>query len=308
MDIKKFCVGGEQLGLVDWGNINESDLYKTFEYSLSAGVDEVDTSNIYGLGISEKNIAKFLKLKKEKNFKISTKVGLNYSLSAKEGRANIFKDCSEASIMNSIEGSLKRLNQDKLFSIYIHYPDPNISVIETLKVLERLKNEKLIEKIGLCNFDGELLNEANLDVLDLIDRYQTQINIINYVENSSFYNSLFKKLRKNNVEIVSYSPLNRGMLVDNIFDKLQDIKENKNDRRSRLENFNLNHKQMILTKKIHSLCKEYDYPLNLTAILFLHDYLKIDKIILGSTKVKHLKQIYESNTEINSGFFNKLCS
>ena len=33
-----------------------------------------------------------------------------------------------------------------------------------------------------------------------------------------------------------------------------------------------------------------------------------DKIILGSTKVEHLKQIYESNTEIKSGFFNKLCS
>ena len=296
------------MGLVDWGELSESELYKTFDYSLSAGVDEVDTSNIYGLGVSEKNIAKFLKIKKKKNFKISTKVGLNYSLSGNKSRANIYKDCSESSIMNSIEGSLKRLNQDKLFSIYIHYPDPNFSVVETLKVLQRLKEENLVKKIGLCNYDNDLLNDGSKEILKLIDRYQTQINIINYLENTTFYDYLFKKLRSNNVEIVSYSPLNRGMLVDNIFDRLESIKINKKDRRSRLSNFDINHKQMILTKKIHSLSNEYHYPLNLVAILFLHDYLKIDKIILGSTKVKHLKQIYESNTEIKSGFFNKLCS
>ena len=213
---------------------------------------------------------------------------------------------------NSIWGSEKtvfksELNQNKLFSVYIHYPDPNFSVVETLEVLQRLKDENLVKKIGLCNYDNDLLNDGSQEILELVDRYQTQINIINYLENTTFYDSLFKKLRSNHVEIVSYSPLNRGMLVDNIFDKLQSIKENKKDRRSRLSNFDLNHKQMILTKKIHSLSIEYHYPLNLVAILFLHDYLKIDKIILGSTNVRHLKQIYESNTEIKSGFFNKLC-
>ena len=296
------------MGLVDWGKASESELYKTFDYSLSAGVDEVDTSNIYGLGVSEKNIAKFLEQIKITDFKISTKVGLNYSMSGKQGRANIYKDCSESSIISSIEGSLKRLNQDKLFSVYIHYPDPNFPVAETLKVLQRLKDDKLVEKIGLCNYDNDLLNDGSQEILELIDRYQTQINIINYLENNSFYDSLFNKLRFNDVEIVSYSPLNRGMLVNNIFDKLKSIKENKKDRRSRLSNFDLNHKQMILTKKLHTLSNEYHYPLNLVAILFLHDYLKIDKIILGSTKVEHLKQIYESNTKVKSDFFNKLCS
>ena len=75
--INKFCIGGEQLGMIDWGNIDIKDLFSTFKYSILKGVDEVDTSNIYGLGKSEINISKFLsQIKNSNELKISTKVGL----------------------------------------------------------------------------------------------------------------------------------------------------------------------------------------------------------------------------------------
>ena len=97
------------------------------------------------------------------------------------------------------------------------------------------------------------------------------------------------------------------MLVDNIFHNLNKISSDKLDRRSRLDNFKIDHFEMEMTKKIKKICDKENIPLNVFAISFLQDYLKIDKIILGSTKKKHLKEIYESKIQINKNVFDNVC-
>ena len=270
------------------------------------GIDEVDTSNIYGLGKSESNISNFLKkVKFDSNFKISTKVGLSFTKS--EGkRAIVEKDSSEKSINETFRSSLERLDLQRTYSLYLHYPDPKIPIDKSINSLLKLKNQNLVEKIGLCNYDNELLDEKSNGILEKIDRYQTKINMISYLINKNFYDRLFKKLRKYEVEIVSYSPLNRGMLVDNIFDNLEKIKSDKLDRRSRLNEFDFDHYEMKKTKEIKKLCETENYPLNVCAVLFLEKFLGINKIILGSTKRKHLEQIYQSNVSISNEFFKKI--
>jgi len=97
MNIDQLILGGEQFGLTDWGDITFNELSKVFESAITKGFIEIDTSNIYGLGMSEKNIS-ILKKQYTSDIEVSTKAGLHYTLENENSRAKIYNDCSEKSI------------------------------------------------------------------------------------------------------------------------------------------------------------------------------------------------------------------
>ena len=58
----------------------------------------------------------------------------------------VIKDLSEKTIFNTFESSLKRLNVDNIFSLYIHYPDPNTPINKAIDSLIKIKDQKLVKK------------------------------------------------------------------------------------------------------------------------------------------------------------------
>jgi len=287
MNVNQIILGGEQFGLKDWGQVSKAELTKVFKHAIDIGFQEIDTSNIYGLGLSESNI-KALQNKFCSNIKVSTKVGLNYKFDKESSRATIFRDSSEPAIIKSTKESLLRLGINKLETIYLHYPDPIVSIEESINSLFKLKKDELSNKIGICNCDSNIINNE-ID-LSLVDRYQTEINIVNYILNPDYYNRLIRNLKDNNVEIIAYSPLKRGLITVEIFENLAKIKSNKNDRRSRLDFFREDSNEILLVKKIIEFCNYHKINLHEIAINFITQYLNVDKVIVGFTKHKQINQ------------------
>lgn len=222
LSLKKFCIGGEQIGMVDWGNVEIGEIKAAYRFLIEKGVTEIDTSNIYGLGNSEINISQVLK-ETGRPIKVSTKVGListNHSISE---RALVVRDGSYNSIKSSFEASLKRLGIERVHTLYLHYPDPTIPVESSLEYINKLKLSGQIESVGLCNCDELILSDNGHTVLELIDRYQTELHIIRYLKNPQVLKKLIQKLTLKGIKIVAYSPLNRGMLVDGILKNISEI-------------------------------------------------------------------------------------
>jgi aryl-alcohol dehydrogenase-like predicted oxidoreductase len=302
MNFDQLILGGEQFGLTDWGEITFNELSKVFESAMTKGFVEIDTSNIYGLGMSETNIC-LLKKRYDSDIEVSTKVGLHYTQENENSRAKIYNDCSEKSIYTSVESSLKRLGLNNLHTVYIHYPDPKISINECIKSLIKLKKDGIARHVGLCNFDlGILTNSVDLEP---IDRYQTEINLINYLINPKFYDDLIATLKNQKIEIVAYSPLKRGLITDDIFENLHKIQSNKFDRRSRLPFFKSNSNELLLLKKIIKFCHEEGVELSDIAINFIFDFLNVEKVILGFSKEKQVEKI-GTETKCNLDFYKQM--
>jgi len=294
IDGKKIIIGGEQFGMVDWGSLKVNQLCEAFNRFIDFNVKEVDTSNIYGLGRSEILLGELInKHRNGKEIKIATKVGLvPDNASNPRNRSKIIKCGTPSCILKSLEQSLKNLKLDQIDTLYLHYVDPNVPITTSLKSIKELKASGIIAKVGLCNWDPSIILSENNRVLSTIDRYQTLLNPITYIENPSFYQTLIKKLREANIELIAYSPLNRGMLAPNFFQKYNEMMKNESDRRSRLKNFKPFHKEIEIAKKIHNYCEKSSLQVNIVSYEFLLNYIQVDKIIAGVKKPSHVDSIF----------------
>ncbi len=59
--IAEVGLGTWQLGSADWGNVNEEDAFKILKAYTEHGGNFIDTADVYGMGVSETTIGKFLK-------------------------------------------------------------------------------------------------------------------------------------------------------------------------------------------------------------------------------------------------------
>ncbi|NQZ77344.1 MAG: aldo/keto reductase, partial [Ekhidna sp.] len=113
-------------------------------------------------------------------------------------------------IIQEVEDSLKRLGTDYIDLYQIHRPDATTPIEETMEVLKELQKQGKIRAIGMSNHTVELMKRAD----EVIDLASTQ----------SPYSMVYRKIEKDivpfciedNVGILAYSPLQRGLLTGKI--------------------------------------------------------------------------------------------
>jgi len=114
--------------------VDPEDAQKTLEAAWKAGVRYYDTAPLYGLGLSETRLNRFLFGKKRKDYVLSTKVGRLLEVCEPKNRTGIGKffdtpsrkeryDYSYDGVMRSIEFSLERLGLDSIDIIFMHDVD-----------------------------------------------------------------------------------------------------------------------------------------------------------------------------------------
>lgn len=119
--------------------------------ALECGITFFDTAEVYGGGGgSERMLGEILEGRREQVV-IATKFGWE----PERGRG------SAETVRSSIEGSLERLRTDRVDLYYLHRPDPETPIGETLEALAELVEEGKVRAIGCSNFSAEQLTEAN---------------------------------------------------------------------------------------------------------------------------------------------------
>ncbi|MEM3374621.1 MAG: aldo/keto reductase [Candidatus Woesearchaeota archaeon] len=112
-------------------------------------------------------------------------------------------------VIDACLSSLKRLGTDYIDLYLIHWPNKNISMEETFEAFERLFHEGKIKYIGVSNFTIRHLKEAMA-----ISKVPILFNEI------EFHPFLYQKeildfCNKNNIKIIAYSPIARGLVNEN---------------------------------------------------------------------------------------------
>ncbi len=150
--VSRFCMGGCPMGGYGWGSVQESELLDAVHAALDAGVNFFDTADTYGLGQSERTLAKGLGSRR-RDVVIESKFGVRV------GGGKTVYDNSPEYIQQALEESLRRLNTDYIDVYLIHYRDGKTPIADVVGTLEELKAAGKLRYYGLSNIHGDGLEE-----------------------------------------------------------------------------------------------------------------------------------------------------
>jgi aryl-alcohol dehydrogenase-like predicted oxidoreductase len=141
------------LGCNNFGwRIDAAATARVVDAALDAGIDFLDTADVYDCGQSEEFLAQALKGRWNR-LVIATKFGSRMG----EGREGAKPDY----VRRAVEDSLRRLGTDRIDLYQLHRPDPNTPIAETLAALDGLVKSGKVREIGASNFTAEQIREAD---------------------------------------------------------------------------------------------------------------------------------------------------
>ena len=152
ISVSRLCMGGCPMGGYGWGYVSENAVIATVHRAIDGGVNFFDTADTYGLGQSERTLAKALDGRRE-NVVIATKFGVRVE------KGKTFYDNSPEYMEKALNDSLKRLSTDYIDLYQIHYRDEATPLEAVVETLEKFKKQGKIRYYGLSNIHGEDFNE-----------------------------------------------------------------------------------------------------------------------------------------------------
>ncbi|MBO0729079.1 MAG: aldo/keto reductase, partial [Acidimicrobiaceae bacterium] len=151
IQVSALCLGTMMFGA--WGNRDEGECRRIVDLALDAGVNFVDTADVYAFGESEEMLGRILKGRRD-DVVLATKV--NNAMDADPNhRGN-----SRRWIMTEVDNSLRRLQTDRIDLYQVHRPDPDTDLDETLGALSDLVHQGKVRAIGSSTFPAETMMEA----------------------------------------------------------------------------------------------------------------------------------------------------
>lgn len=270
------------MGQYGWGDVQEKALLDAVEEALDRGINFFDTADTYGLGTSERTLAKALGNRRH-DAVIADKFGVRVE------NGHTFYDNSPEWIEKALEGSLKRLGTDYIDLYQIHYRDQITPIGEVVETLERLRKKGYIRYYGLSNIHQEDLGE--------LEQYAGQF--------VSFQDEYSLACRKNETDIfdaqtrLRVTPMTWGSLGQGILTGKynKDSVFGKDDRRSRDIYVNFHGDKLLknlqIVESMKPIGEKYGKTLAAVAIRFILDHIPESVVLCGA---KNRGQII-SNTE-----------
>lgn len=143
LNVSRLCFGTMTFG----GQTDESTAVRMVERSMDAGINFIDTANVYNAGTSESMLGKALKGRRHR-------VILASKVRGKMGDQPDQSGLSRPAIRRAIEESLRRLETDYLDIYYLHQPDYAVPLEETLAAMDELIKEGKVRHVAQSNYSG----------------------------------------------------------------------------------------------------------------------------------------------------------
>lgn len=181
--------------------MDEDDARALLRRALDLGYTHFDTATIYGAGRSEELIGETLSERRNEFFLASKCV-----LSFRDGARVL--DARPEAIKAACEASLKRLRTDVIDLYYLHRPDPNVPLEDSVGALSELVAEGKIRNIGLSEMSSDMLRRAH--AVHPVAAMQSEYSL--WVRNPEI--ALMDTCRELGTALVAFSPVGRGFLAD----------------------------------------------------------------------------------------------
>ena len=194
-----WAIGGENWSH-GWGPQDNNKAVEAIERALELGINWIDTAAVYGLGHSEKLVAKALEGIAEKPY-IFTKCSLVW-----DNERNISNSLKRDSIWRECESSLMRLKTDSIDLFQIHWPSPDEDIEEGWRAMAELKEEGLVKHIGVSNFNAEQMKRAQS--IAPVESLQPPYSMLR----RGIEQEILPFCMEHDIGVIVYSPMLCGML------------------------------------------------------------------------------------------------
>ncbi|RAG85228.1 aldo/keto reductase [Streptacidiphilus pinicola] len=204
VQVSPLCLGAMMFG--PWGNEDEADSVRIIHRALDAGINFVDTADVYSGGVSEEIVGKALKGRRD-DVVLATKFFMPMSQDDPNSRGG-----SRRWIIREVENSLRRLGTDYIDLYQVHRPSPDTDVAETLGALSDLVHQGKIRYLGSSSFSGSQIVEAQWVSRERrLERFVTEQPpysiLVRGVEED-----VLPTVRRHGMGTLTYSPLAGGWL------------------------------------------------------------------------------------------------
>lgn len=281
--VSRLGMGGCPMGGYGWGIVQEKELLDAIACAVDNGINFFDTADTYGLGQSEKTLAKGLGARR-KDVIIESKFGVRF------GKEGTTYDNSPAYIQECLEGTLQRLGTDYIDIYVVHYRDGKTPIEDVVGKLEDLQKEGKLRYFGLSNIHEEEMAELlpyQGKFVCCQDEYSLACR--------KFETDLLKVQNEIGVTPLTWGSLGQGILSGK-YDRTCTFKQN--DRRSRdiYVNFHGDKlaKNLDIVDAMRPIAEAHKVSVAAVAIRFIMDHLKDSVVLVGAKRPAQIMGNLES--------------
>jgi aryl-alcohol dehydrogenase-like predicted oxidoreductase len=283
VSVSKFCLGAMMFGA--WGNPDHDESIRITHTALDAGINFMDTADVYGQGESEEIVGKALAGGRRDDVILATKfhnaMGEDPN---QQGNARRW-------IIRAVEDSLRRLGTDWIDLYQVHRLDPQTDIEETQSALSDLVHQGKVRYIGHSTFPASHIVEAQWVARERhLQRFVTEQPPYSVLVRAVEADVLPTCLR-HGMGVMSYSPLTGGWLSGRW---RKDTGQQSSSRASRLpERFDLsqpaNQRKLDAVEDLAQLADETGITLIELAIAFVLNHPAITAALIGPRTMEQLK-------------------
>lgn len=202
LKVSPLCLGTMMFG----GPTNDSDSIRIMHRAIDDGINFIDTANMYSLGQSEVVVGKAIADRRDR-------VVLATKGRQKMGDGPNDKGASRVHLMRELHASLRRLGTDYVDLYYVHAPDDDTPIEETVRAMDDMVRAGKVHYLACSNFRAwqvmEALGVSRRLGLNAFTCVQPLYNIVN----RDIEVELLPMCQAQGLGVVSYSPLARGILT-----------------------------------------------------------------------------------------------
>ena len=283
VSVSKLCLGAMMFGA--WGNPDHDESIRIIHRALDAGINFIDTADVYAQGESEEIVGKGLAGGRRDDVILATKFH-----GAMGGDPNR-QGSSRRWIIRQVEDSLRRLGTDWIDLYQVHRPRADTGIEETLGALSDLVHQGKVRYIGSSTFPASQIVEAQWVARDRhLQRFVTEqppySMLVRAVEAD-----VLPTCARHGMAVMSYSPLAGGWLSGRW---RRDAGQQSSSRAGRLpERFDLsqpaNQRKLDAVEELARLAEEAGITLIQLAIAFVLNHPATTAPIIGPRTMEQLE-------------------
>ncbi|HWG23293.1 aldo/keto reductase [Actinospica sp.] len=204
IQVSTYCLGAMMFGAM--GNPDHDESNRIIHRALDAGINFVDTADVYSQGESEEIVGKALKGRRD-GIVLASK--MHYPMGEDPNHGGN----SRRWITAAVEDSLRRLRTDHLDLYQVHRPDPTVDVEETLSALSDLIRSGKVRAIGTSSFPASEIVEAQwVSERRGLERFRTEQPPYSII-NRSIEREVLPVCQRYGMGTLVWSPLGQGLLT-----------------------------------------------------------------------------------------------
>jgi aryl-alcohol dehydrogenase-like predicted oxidoreductase len=167
VSVSKLCLGAMMFGA--WGNPDHDESIRIIRSALDAGINFIDTADVYSAGESEEIVGKAVTGGRRDDVVLATK--FHMAMGEDPNR----QGASRRWIIRAVEDSLRRLGTDYIDLYQVHRPRTDTDIEETLGALTDLVRQGKVRYVGSSTFPASQIVEAQWAARDrLLQRFVTE--------------------------------------------------------------------------------------------------------------------------------------